>query len=146
MPLVQPGLCRTWSETPKTGILTTRLICKTKDQMESSRPKYVQGIPAIRHTIYGKQSTSLNTITGWFCTCKSGARVVGCCAHLSCGIWTLNGINQQQKHLKYMTSTWILSQILQLKFGILAAPVAEWVRSLYFSALNHSIISPLCLV
>ena len=27
-----------------------------------------------------------------------------------------------------------------------AAPVAEWVRSLYFSALNHSIISPLCLV
>ena len=28
---------------------------------------------------------------------------------------------------------------------IMAAPVAEWVRSLYFSALNHSIISPLCL-
>ena len=27
-----------------------------------------------------------------------------------------------------------------------AVPVAEWVRSLYFSALNHSIISPLCLV
>ena len=25
---VQPGLCRTWSETPKTGFLTTRLICK----------------------------------------------------------------------------------------------------------------------
>ena len=22
----QPGLCRTWSETPKTGFLTTRLI------------------------------------------------------------------------------------------------------------------------
>ena len=29
---------------------------------------------------------------------------------------------------------------------LLAAPVAEWVRLLYFSALNHSIISPLCLV
>ena len=29
---------------------------------------------------------------------------------------------------------------------IRAAPVVEWVRSLYFSALNHSIISPLCLV
>ena len=27
-----------------------------------------------------------------------------------------------------------------------AAPVAEWVRSLYFSAINDSIISPLCLV
>ena len=24
---VQPGLCRTWSETPKTGFLKTRLIC-----------------------------------------------------------------------------------------------------------------------
>ena len=24
---VQPGLCGTWSETPKTGFLTTRLIC-----------------------------------------------------------------------------------------------------------------------
>ena len=32
-----------------------------------------------------------------------------------------------------------------LKLGA-AASVAEWVRSLYFSALNHSIISPLCLV
>ena len=25
--VVQPGLCPTWSETPKTGFLTTRLIC-----------------------------------------------------------------------------------------------------------------------
>ena len=25
--VVQPGLCRAWSETPKTGFLTTRLIC-----------------------------------------------------------------------------------------------------------------------
>ena len=25
---VQPGLCLTWSETPKTGFLTTRLIYK----------------------------------------------------------------------------------------------------------------------
>ena len=25
---VQPGLCRTWSETPKTGFLTTRLKCR----------------------------------------------------------------------------------------------------------------------
>ena len=24
---VQPRLCRTWSESPKTGFLTTRLIC-----------------------------------------------------------------------------------------------------------------------
>ena len=25
--VVQPGLCQTWSETPKTGFLTTRLKC-----------------------------------------------------------------------------------------------------------------------
>ena len=27
---VQPGLCRTWSETPKTGFLTTRLIYRNR--------------------------------------------------------------------------------------------------------------------
>ena len=26
--LLQPGLCQTWSETPKTGFLITRLICE----------------------------------------------------------------------------------------------------------------------
>ena len=26
----QPGLCRTWSKTPKTGFLTTRLRCHTE--------------------------------------------------------------------------------------------------------------------
>ena len=31
-------------------------------------------------------------------------------------------------------------------FSSLAAPMAEWVRSLNFSALDHLIISPLCLV
>ena len=38
--------------------------------------------------------------------------------------------------------------IIYLHMKIKAAPVAEWVRSLYydFRALNHSIISPLCLV
>ena len=28
--IVQPGLCRTWSETPKTSFLTTRLKCCLK--------------------------------------------------------------------------------------------------------------------
>ena len=31
---VQPGLCRTWSETPKTGFLTTRLICPFMAKIE----------------------------------------------------------------------------------------------------------------
>ena len=28
---VQPGLCRTWSDIPKTGFLTTRLILYTSE-------------------------------------------------------------------------------------------------------------------
>ena len=35
---VQPGLCRTWSETPKTGFLTTRLKCSSRKNVgERSR-------------------------------------------------------------------------------------------------------------
>ena len=29
------GLCRTWSETPKTGFLTARLICLTKGYLQN---------------------------------------------------------------------------------------------------------------
>ena len=32
--VVQPGLCGTWSETPKTGFLTTRLICSKRTKFE----------------------------------------------------------------------------------------------------------------
>ena len=45
---VQPGLCRTWSETPKTGFLTTRLIYKLfvsvgEDEVDESKWKAVNG-------------------------------------------------------------------------------------------------------
>ena len=45
----------------------------------------------------------------------------------------------------------IILQYLSFKFSdkqvlVRAAPVAEWVSSLNFSALNHSIISQLCVV
>ena len=30
-----------------------------------------------------------NPIDGWYCTCKNGARVVGCCAHIASIIWYL---------------------------------------------------------
>ena len=30
--VVKPGLCQTWSETPKTGFLITRLICSSCGQ------------------------------------------------------------------------------------------------------------------
>ncbi len=28
-------------------------------------------------------------IKAWYCSCRSGARVVGCCAHETCVIWFL---------------------------------------------------------
>ena len=36
-------------------------------------------------------------ITGWYCTCKVGARVVGCCAHIASIIWYL-GYQRFQQH------------------------------------------------
>ena len=29
------------------------------------------------------------TITGWFCHCKAGARTAGCCAHIASVLWYL---------------------------------------------------------
>ena len=36
--VVEPGLCRTWSETPKTGFLTLRLIYATWIALQKSKP------------------------------------------------------------------------------------------------------------
>ena len=49
---VQPGLCRTWSETPKTGFLTTRLI------FESSRLRFVNGTDLVQLNRNSKDSFS----------------------------------------------------------------------------------------
>ncbi|XP_033763920.1 uncharacterized protein LOC117345083 [Pecten maximus] len=35
------------------------------------------------------------TILGWYCTCKVGARVVGCCAHIASVLWYLGIIRHQ---------------------------------------------------
>ena len=53
---VQPGLCRTWSETPKTGFLTTRLKCQKlisvviynrifQDERTKERPGHYENTP-----------------------------------------------------------------------------------------------------
>ena len=56
-------------------------------------------------------------------------------------------MKKQTLEMRYSPLTLAVSdnQIEIVKYFV-AASVAEWVRSLYFSALNHSIISPLCLV
>ncbi|VDI18451.1 Hypothetical predicted protein [Mytilus galloprovincialis] len=37
----------------------------------------------------GKFELDEGDIEGWYCTCKSGARVVGCCAHVASVLWYL---------------------------------------------------------
>lgn len=38
---------------------------------------------------YDPNITGIDSITGFFCRCKQGARVVGCCAHICCVLWYL---------------------------------------------------------
>lgn len=35
------------------------------------------------------ESNSFDPIKEWYCQCKNGARVVGCCAHISSVLWYL---------------------------------------------------------
>ena len=44
-----------------------------------------------QHSVWIEYNTSdgENPITGWYCTCKMGARVVGCCAHIASILWYL---------------------------------------------------------
>ena len=40
-------------------------------------------------------------IKGWFCTCAAGARIIGCCAHITALIWHLGvcrGRNNYSDH------------------------------------------------
>ena len=46
---------------------------------------------ATLHTVWVRYSSSDDSekIGGWYCTCKVGTRVVGCCAHVASIIWYL---------------------------------------------------------
>ena len=35
------------------------------------------------------KTNKTDPIRSWYCTCKSGARVVGCCAHVASVLWFL---------------------------------------------------------
>ena len=43
---------------------------------------------SVRHTVF-IHYTQDGEIVGWYCTCKVGARVVGCCAHVASVLWYL---------------------------------------------------------
>ena len=49
---VQPGLCRNWSETPKTVFLTTRLIWKLKTDQTGQLPRLIQ----ISHSLHCEEN------------------------------------------------------------------------------------------
>ena len=38
-------------------------------------------------------------LLGWYCTCKAGARVVGCCAHIASVVWYLGWKRWQENPL-----------------------------------------------
>lgn len=38
-------------------------------------------------------------ITGWYCTCKVGARVIGCCAHVASVLWYLGYDRHEDSHV-----------------------------------------------
>ena len=52
------------------------------------------------YNLWIEHNSGINPTTGWYCTCKSGARVVGYCAQIPSVIWYL-GFQQHQPNTKY---------------------------------------------
>ena len=50
------------------------------------------------YNLWIEHNISFNPITGWFCTCKSGDRVVGCCAHIESVLWYLGFALRKHAH------------------------------------------------
>ncbi|XP_062607931.1 uncharacterized protein LOC134269743 [Saccostrea cucullata] len=54
----------------------------------------------VLHTLWIKyrgREESVEAICGWYCTCKIGARLVGCCAHVSSVLWFLGWKRHQSE-------------------------------------------------
>lgn len=59
----------------------------------------------LKYKIWIKYDKIDGSIDGWYCTCRSGARTLGCCAHIASILWHL-GYNKyqekkQRKSLEY---------------------------------------------
>jgi hypothetical protein len=50
---------------------------------------------------------SANDINGWYCTCMVGARVVGCCSHISSVIWYLSYARFDPRELRQQSSDYL---------------------------------------
>ncbi|XP_062581640.1 uncharacterized protein LOC134243403 [Saccostrea cucullata] len=70
-------------------------VCKIKENLLKVRIQS-RHCNNISHTSFIQYTTD-GQISGWYCTCKVGARVVGCCAHIASIIWYL-GYQRFQQH------------------------------------------------
>ncbi|CAC5420537.1 unnamed protein product [Mytilus coruscus] len=62
-------------------------VCKIKENLLKIKiqPRHSN---KLSHTVFISYSDE-GDIEGWYCTCKAGARVVGCCAHVASVLWYL---------------------------------------------------------
>ena len=59
-----------------------------KYRLKHCRPIRTQSLKEyVEKTIWVEFSSS--NVTGWYCTCKIGARTVGCCPHVASVVWYL---------------------------------------------------------
>ena len=70
----------------------------TKNKMVFSGPIRSRHTSSRTYNLWIEHSTSLNPINDWFCTCKSGTSVVGCCAHIASVLWYLS-FERQKKNI-----------------------------------------------
>ena len=48
-------------------------------------------------------------VTGWYCKCPNGSRVVGCCAHIALVMYYLAFGRYNPQHLQPRSSTYYIS-------------------------------------
>lgn len=62
-------------------------------------------VKSVTHTLWIEFDPNdfLEPITSWYCTCKVGARVVGCCSHIASVLWFLGYERQQNNPTRAVT-------------------------------------------
>lgn len=64
------------------------------------------GIHQANPTYAGLDLKREHAVTSWYCCCKSGARVVGTCAHIASVIWYLSFARHSRVNLE-LSKNWL---------------------------------------
>jgi hypothetical protein len=68
-------------------------------------------VEATKYDVYLEMDKSKSTpwqkISAWYCTCASGARTVGCCAHVASVVWWLGIGRLEHDQRKRRTNNWL---------------------------------------